>query len=155
MDSEKDVRFDELHDALIDGELLENDVIVRVLHISLHTKKDVIEKHLVNALDELVVVQNQTEGGPAHNRQLQLPVSVVRRVVVHVGVCRRSQPIGCEQGANEGSAARGLPVTQDGLRNDVDKRRLQEYGHTRCYAPKTEGRCRGVITAVVGQGAAC
>lgn len=70
MDSEKDVRFDELHDSLVDGELLKNDIVVRVLHIIPHTKTDVVEKNLVDALDELVVVQNQAEGGSTHNRQL-------------------------------------------------------------------------------------
>ena len=155
MDSEKDVRFDELHDSLVDGELFKNDVVVRVLHIIPHTKINVVEKHLVDALDELVVVQNQAEGGSAHNRQLQLSVPVVRRIIVHVGVRGRSQPIRREQRANEGSTARGLPVAQDRLRGEIDSRGLQECGHTRYCDPRTEGRCRDAITAVVGQEATC
>ena len=155
MDSEKDVRFDELHDALVDGELLKNDIVVRVLHIIPHTKTDVVEKYLVDALDELVVVQNLAEGGSTHNRQLQLSVSVVRRVGVHVSVRGRSQPICREQRTNERSAARRLPVPQDRLRNEVGNRELQECGHTRYCVPRTEDRCRDAITAVVGQEATC
>lgn len=97
VNGKKHIRFCQLHDTLVYCQLLQHDIVVRVLWVIAPPFSYIIEKHLIDALDQLVMVENQSEGGSPHNSQLQLLIPAVWRIEVHVGVGGCPKPVSSKE----------------------------------------------------------
>lgn len=115
MHGEEYIRLCQLHDSLVHRQLLQNDIVVRVLRVTAPPFSDIIEKNLIDALDQLVMVENQSECGSSHNSQLQLVIPAVWRVEVHVRVGGCPKPVCSKKSPHEGPTANRLPVAEEGL----------------------------------------